>query len=176
MLRPEQRLDIEARAETDPLDPDAPWTWTTLAQQTSHRHAADLYDRTGSLGRSLTLADEEWAAVGVLGRSARERCTRRDVMPSDFGSEDRNLRMSASAARGDLDFEGELVSDAYDLGNHSSNHAHVGRVVHSPAFIDTPDGRVAWNEAGYETQLAYIDGYASAVEAVAIARGRYAPG
>lgn len=167
----EERLALEAdHAVThgyDLLDEDTPYNWTSLRDGLGDRYAEDLYDRCdGSLGQAAAISNQELADAGITTRAQAKAFSSGDLKPSDLHSEDRDLRMHAHAARGDMIFEGELLSQAYDLDRHSAHPGRLkGRTLGRPSDVHFREGTEVhsrrWHELSAEEQLSYIDGYTS---------------
>ena len=133
----DEQLAAEAAAATDtgrdPLDPDAHWSWTGITAEIGAAHAAEMFEKTnGSTGAALAVAAQEWNEV-TKDENARRAVIAAGHKPSDFTSADRTVRMSACSARGDMAFDGELLSRAYALTSHGDTHpSNQNRVIATP--------------------------------------------
>lgn len=180
-----EQLEREHRAAAeggiDLADPDAPWTWTAMSEEAGDRWLNDLYERSdGHIGAAGALLNNDSREAGLSMTKAQVAAFRKaDLMPSDLKSPDRNLRMAACAARGDLVFEGELLSDAFSLDRHATSAAAKtalkGRTMARPRQVLMPNENgdltpTTWTSLTPEQQLGYIDGYASVMQ------GRSEPG
>jgi hypothetical protein len=106
--------------------------------------------------------DDGWEGVGVVDPSEIERLSKAGVEPSDFESRDMGRRMWACAMRGDLVFEGRLLSNATELWRHDDG-IDRGRIFHTPAAVKINGADVPWGVLDAEEQCDYISGYAAAI-------------
>lgn len=111
---------------------------------------------------SLQHGDDSWAKVGVSDPMLAKRLEDRGVAPEDFSSSDRSARMWACAERGDMVFEGELLSGALQLHRHAEG-IDERRHFHAPGKVYVGGNSVAWSSLPTDKQLAYIRGYARGV-------------
>jgi len=82
-------------------------------------------------------------------------------MPQD-GPQDRDARMAASSAAGELVFEGELLSNAYELWRHEPS-IDRNRIFHHPSEVYVGGHQARWDSLSADQQLAYVRGYAKAI-------------
>ncbi len=106
--------------------------------------------------------EQKWADVGVTTQAERERLESRSVMPEHFHSEYRDTRMWACSERGDLIFEGELLSNGYQLHRHADG-LDERRTFHHERSVDIDGNQRAWDDLTGTEQMDYIRGYVSAV-------------
>lgn len=118
------------------------------------------------LNASMTTAPTNITQADALARLG--------VYPSDFASPNRERRMWACAMRGDLQFEGVLLSNALEL-NRYQPILSGRRYFHHQFVIDSPhDKPELWNDLPVAAQIEFIDGYAAAVaETYGIPGDRY---
>lgn len=146
------------------ISDDRPWSWDTIAEETSQAHIEQLQAEGVSVGEAVARIDAEWAAVGVTTKAQRDAMIAGDLKPDDESSDNRDLAMHFASCRGDLAFEGRLLSNAYDLGLHHCTHpANQGRVMAAPPL---------WDDYELIEQIAYLDGYGACLDAIADARTR----
>jgi hypothetical protein len=106
--------------------------------------------------------DQKWIDAGVTTPAERERLESRSVMPEHFHSEYRDTRMWACSERGDLIFEGELLSNGYQLHRYADG-LDERRTFHHEQSVDIDGNSRAWNDLTGVEQMNYIKGYASAI-------------
>jgi len=103
-----------------------------------------------------------WARVGVMSPDAVAHLEDRGYSPTDYVSEDRDCRMAAHAAAGEVMFEGELLSNAYELHRHVAG-LDKNRVFHHPTEVYFKGNPTRWSSMSATEQIAYIRGYAKAI-------------
>ncbi len=87
------------------------------------------------------------------------------VTKSDFQSADRDRRMWACAMRGDLTFEGIVLSNAFELCRHQPS-LHRRRFFHHEANVRVASNIVRWDSLSADDQIEYIAGYAAGAAGV----------
>ena len=106
-------------------------------------------------------ASEAWVDAGVTNPAEMRRLADSGISPEDFSDPDRNIRMWACSARGDLIFEGKLLSNALQLRRHAPGlDAH--RYFHHESSVYIGGEERSWDTLRPEDQLDYIRGYARA--------------
>lgn len=85
------------------------------------------------------------------------------VYPSDFTSPHRERRMWACAMRGDLQFEGVLLSNALELNRYQPTLSGRRYFHHQLMIQCGHDKPELWDELPVSAQIEFIDGYAAAV-------------
>lgn len=175
-----QQLEAERDSVGDPsvlVRPDAFDSWTSLSADFGQAHAAELFDYApDSLGTAVVAGRQEWDAAVGEDDEAKERLIAVGHTPSDFTSPDVATRISARSVRGDLEYDGELLHNAYKLTSHGpTDDANRERVVAAPVAVNSGAGLEPWGELSTAEQLAYLDGYAAATDAVAYARQKTGP-
>jgi len=106
--------------------------------------------------------DQKWIDVGVTTQAEQERLVAKGVMPEHFHSEYRDTRMWACSERGDLIFEGELLSNGYQLHRYADG-LDERRTFHHEQSVDIDGNQRAWNDLTGVEQMDYIKGYVSAI-------------
>jgi len=104
----------------------------------------------------------EWAKVGVTDVDKIILAMDHDYSPADYVSETRDTRMAARAACGELVFEGELLSNAYELWRYEPSLDRT-RVFHHPTEVYFRGDPTRWSSLSATEQLDYIRGYAKAI-------------
>lgn len=84
------------------------------------------------------------------------------VLPEDFGSPHRERRMWACAMRGDLEFEGTLLSNANQLSRYQPS-LDGRRMFHHQRQVLVGSRYMAWDGMTSLSQIHLIDGYAAGV-------------
>jgi len=107
--------------------------------------------------------ERQWAMVGVTDPEKITSAMARGYSPEDYTSEDRDLRMAAHAAAGEMVFEGTLLSNATELWRHEPDITDKSRVFHHPSEVYFKGNPTPWAELPAEDQLDYIRGYARAI-------------
>ena len=181
--------DTELVEVTPPGEDDGPWSWDAIYDMLGADEANALFEESGgSLGRALAIAVRReaercssaadlqavpqsapqfttvnpWHAAGVTDPEAISRMQERGLTPDDLASQDRDTRMAAHSAAGHMLFEGELLSNAYQLYRHEPSLSH-GRTFHHPSQVYVGGVARQWHSLPATEQLAYIGGYARAI-------------
>jgi hypothetical protein len=131
--------------------------------------AAGEHDRAGLCAgqpdhedlTDVLTASRAWVDAGVTNPADMRRLADCGVTPRHFVDPDRNIRMWACAARGDLIFEGELLSNALQLHRHAPG-LDPRRHFHPEATVYVDGEERSWCVLLPEEQLDYIRGYAQA--------------
>ena len=145
--------------DDDLIDTAVPDRARILPGQTAHHNIASGND-ADDLATRLAVS-EAWVRAGVTSPAEMRRLADSGISPEDFSDPDVHIRRWACAARGDLIFEGELLSNALQLRRHVPGldpHRHFHH--ESSVYIGGEERR--WNTLRPEDQLDYIRGYAQA--------------
>ena len=163
-------------------DPDSePWSWNAVYDILGAAEADALFAESGgSLGKALAIAvrreseasssaiasrstvQNAWHAAGVTDPDAIARMQERGLTPDDLTSDDRDTRMAAHIAAGHMIFEGQLLSNAYQLYRHQPS-IPPDRTFHHSSQVYVGGIARPWNSLSATEQLSYISGYARAI-------------
>lgn len=142
--------------------------WVPSGEPCPHNTTEAMFDEIGRSMLERRDPNVAWAEAGVTDPTIITRLVDRGHSPADFTSDDRDVRMSACAARGDLVFEDRLLSHAFDINQHSQHPSLTHRRAIVPRGIymsDDPADRA-------RSEAAYIDGYAAGLNQIAELRDR----
>lgn len=103
----------------------------------------------------------DWNEVGVQDPDKQTELEEAGVSPCDFFSPNRDRRMWACHSRGDIIFEGELLSNGHMLHNYEPTLG-TARTFHHPYAVELGDRTVRWSDMPAEEQADHIAGYAAA--------------
>lgn len=154
--------------EPDPSEPDSGWDEMNQELFEANQKRRGMYDNHDLVFNEFpgppagAPSTEEWAQVGVTDpEQAKRLWQQHGVAPEDFSSDDRGTRMCACDLRGDMIFEGQLLSGATVLSRHAPD-LDDHRVFHWQPEVYVNGERTSWQTLPAEDQLSYIRGYALA--------------
>lgn len=158
---PECDLDLDLDLD----DPDLSIAEMTAERDRLQRRADEITgrisDRYSAAIQQSIESDPEWRSVRVTNRTVQNRLERRGVCPEHFGSDDRDTRMWACSERGDLIFEGELLSNGHQLSRYVGD-LDDRRTFHHDLSVDIDGREVGWSALSGAKQMEYIAGYSLA--------------